>query len=424
MGRVRERGYSLDDRLAEVNSPDRPLGSGLGRAEGDRALPAELLLARATEAAAAVPAKYLRDRRAKYGLLRFPLAPSAAVDLGPWRAIDWPAAELAAAEAHFASLRQYEIEPFQGFWLRSAAVIGPHLSVARGNTILAESTRGLSILLKSNWFQPGSSHDHLALPAQATIGHRPGLSVAIGTRASGQFFHWMVEMLPRLILGAALARKQGGTLLMLPITAAYQWETLAVIAPGTRVAFAEADITHCDEVIFPEQVIRSGIGIRPISPLIGLGFDRLLKGFAVPTKPPQRRLYISRADAGRRHVLNEAELEPVLRRHGFEIVTLGRLRVSQQAALFHEAEIVIGLHGAGLTNAGFCQPGTPLVEIMPVGLHLASPYWLLAGLRGLPYINLAGRDAEGGQPSMNGDYIVSPAGLEAAILAADALRRG
>ncbi len=37
--------------------------------------------------------------------------------------------------------------------------------------------------------------------------HRPGLSVVIGTRASGQFFHRMVENLP--------------------ITAACRWETLA-----------------------------------------------------------------------------------------------------------------------------------------------------------------------------------------------------
>lgn len=376
------------------------------------------------EAALAVPAERLGVWRRKRNRLRFMLTPTASVDLGPWRGFDWPMEQVAAAEAHFAALRHYETEPFQGFFQRSALVLGPHLAVAAGHTVIAESTRGLGIVMKSKWFRPGSRHGRLALPPQTSVAHRPGLSVVVGTRASGQFFHWMVEMLPRLILGAALAREHGGTLLMRPITAAYQWETLAVIAPGTRVAFAEAEVMRCDEVIVPDHMIQQGAGLRPISPLIGLGFNWLLEGFAVPTTPPRRRLYISRADAARRHVLNEAELEPVLRRHGFEIVTLSGLRVAQQAALFREAEIVIGLHGAGLTNAGFCQPGTPLVEILPVGSHFVSPYWLLAGLRGLPYLNLAGRDAKGGQPDINGDYMVSPAGLEAAILAAEALRRG
>jgi len=361
--------------------------------------------------------------RSKRKRLRFPLAPAHQVDLGPWQAFGWAVEDLPAARAHFASLQRYEAGPFHAYFQRFVGVMGPHLAVAFGKTVIAESTRGFGILTKSGWFARGGRNHRVTFPEGATTQHRAGLTIVVGTRASGQYFHWMVEMLPRLVMGAALAREHQGTLLLRPIHAGYQWETLAAIAPGTRVAFAEADITTCDEVMFPDHVIQPGQTIRVMSPLIGLGFDALLASFATPSSPPTRRLYISRRDAARRHVTNETDLEPILRRHGFEIVTLSGLKAVAQAALFRQASIVIGLHGAGLTNTGFCQPGTPVVEILPIATRFLSPYYSLAGLRDLPYLCLAGHDGRGGPPAINGDYVVEPAALEEAILAAEGLRR-
>jgi len=94
-----------------------------------------------------------------------------------------------------------------------------------------------------------------------------------------------------------------------------------------------------------------------------------------------------------------------------------------QAALFRQASIVIGLHGAGLTNTGFCQPSTSVVEILPIATHFLSPYYSLAGLRDLAYLCLVGHDGRGGPSAINGDYVAEPAALEEAILAAEGLRR-
>ncbi|MBD1921548.1 glycosyltransferase family 61 protein [Microcoleus sp. FACHB-831] len=50
-----------------------------------------------------------------------------------------------------------------------------------------------------------------------------------------------------------------------------------------------------------------------------------------------------------------------LKKFGFEQVTLESLSVSDQAALFSSAQVVIAPHGAGLSNVVFCNRGTKVI---------------------------------------------------------------
>jgi len=90
-----------------------------------------------------------------------------------------------------------------------------------------------------------------------------------------------------------------------------------------------------------------------------------LRHYGITAPPPGggRRIYISRADAAIRRVTNEAEIAELLRGHGFEVVTPGRLSFPAQAAAFHSADIVVSPHGAGLANLMFCRPNTRVLEI-------------------------------------------------------------
>jgi capsular polysaccharide biosynthesis protein len=63
-----------------------------------------------------------------------------------------------------------------------------------------------------------------------------------------------------------------------------------------------------------------------------------------------RRIYISRGDAERRRVANEAELVTALESRGFTSVQLAKLPAQEQIGLFRGAEIVVGPHGMGLTQ--------------------------------------------------------------------------
>jgi capsular polysaccharide biosynthesis protein len=54
-----------------------------------------------------------------------------------------------------------------------------------------------------------------------------------------------------------------------------------------------------------------------------------------------------------------------MRDRGFEIVVPGALTLTEQIRVFREASLVVGPHGAGLTNIVFCEPGTIVYELVP-----------------------------------------------------------
>jgi hypothetical protein len=79
-----------------------------------------------------------------------------------------------------------------------------------------------------------------------------------------------------------------------------------------------------------------------------------------------RRIYIARGDAARsRKVSNEAEVIDVLQRQGFEILYLTKVSVIDQVKIFNEAELIVAVHGGGLSNLVYCEPGTTLLELFP-----------------------------------------------------------
>lgn len=80
----------------------------------------------------------------------------------------------------------------------------------------------------------------------------------------------------------------------------------------------------------------------------------------------KRKIYVARFDAeNARPLVNEQQLVDSLRRQGYEIVTPGKLSYEKQVNLFSQASVVVGAHGAGLTNIVFCRPGALVIEIFP-----------------------------------------------------------
>jgi capsular polysaccharide biosynthesis protein len=82
-----------------------------------------------------------------------------------------------------------------------------------------------------------------------------------------------------------------------------------------------------------------------------------------PDAPCNRRLYISRASASFRRLLNEEEVFALLDEHGFEMVHCEALTVRQQRQLFSEAEMVVAPHGAALGNLVYCGACASVLEL-------------------------------------------------------------
>lgn len=109
-----------------------------------------------------------------------------------------------------------------------------------------------------------------------------------------------------------------------------------------------------------------------------------------PPGPGRRKLFISRRGARSRRCLNEAALIARLAPLGFEPLCLETLPVREQLEAFAAAAVVVGVHGAGLTNLVACRPGATVLELLP-GDGPFNHYFLMASVLGLRHGHLIGR---------------------------------
>jgi len=76
-----------------------------------------------------------------------------------------------------------------------------------------------------------------------------------------------------------------------------------------------------------------------------------------------KRIVVSRGSSTTRRWLNENECISSLDSHGFKLIDPSKLSLAQQVDAFSNADIILGPHGAGLTNIMFCNPGTKVIEV-------------------------------------------------------------
>jgi capsular polysaccharide biosynthesis protein len=93
-------------------------------------------------------------------------------------------------------------------------------------------------------------------------------------------------------------------------------------------------------------------------------------------------VYVSRSGAVERRVLNEEDVMDVLADYGFKRYCLENRSLSENVRLFNQADIVLGPHGAGLTDIIFAEDCI-LVELF--GDKIKQPYELLSDTLGVEY---------------------------------------
>jgi len=200
------------------------------------------------------------------------------------------------------------------------------------------------------------------------------------------YYHWMVEMIPA-IAGYQLCPEFSEGVLLL--TAAQSIDDVMCQSielatnglPRARVYAAERTPLALNHLIFS-----SFIHPQPHwSRFAGYVYDKMRRQVC-PQKPqPFRCIYVSRPVALRSPLANEDKLVALLLRFGIEAIDPGTLPLTEQIKIFHEAKLIIGTHGAGLTNVIFSQPGALLYELFPSVALSNVCYNRLAQGRGVHY---------------------------------------
>jgi hypothetical protein len=170
---------------------------------------------------------------------------------------------------------------------------------------------------------------------------------------SGGWFHWVLDLLPR---AALLPLDEGDDQVLVParLTAAQNESLDRAGVPAERRREHSGEQVVAEELVFPS--------ISPTGNPPRWALRWLRERLAPSPRRHDRRVYVSRADADTRRVINEPELEGLLRERGFETLIAGELSLEEQLRAFAEAEIVLGPHGAGLANL-FAATDATVIEL-------------------------------------------------------------
>ncbi len=248
---------------------------------------------------------------------------------------------------------------------------------------VATSSGKLISDLSGAWKIPPERHpilDRKEFPPLHFVDQKVAMLCTVG--ASNNYYHWMIDLLPRI----DLIRKSGlqpDTYYLPRPRFSYQNETLQKLGIEEKRCIYSDDFPY----IKAKELIVPSIAAPPFKvPIPHWAIDFLRNEFLPgDILEPTELLYISREKATTRRVVNEAEIMKFLASKGFKKVVLENVTVAEQAKLFASARTIISVHGAALINLVFCSKATKVIEIFHPDFILHC-YFSLCNQMALPYV--------------------------------------
>ena len=99
-----------------------------------------------------------------------------------------------------------------------------------------------------------------------------------------------------------------------------------------------------------------------------------------------KRVYISRKNAPIRKLKNEDAIIPILKKHGFTIVDFDILNIEEQLSYILNCEILVGMHGSGLSHMLWMKQKSKVLEIRTRNNSNDNCYFTLASDLGHDYL--------------------------------------
>jgi hypothetical protein len=175
------------------------------------------------------------------------------------------------------------------------------------------------------------------------------------------YYHWMFDVLPYAIV--ANNSIQNLTMIANVKMSKFQCESFH---ENIRIIKSKEVWINLKNVVLPRRRHETG---NPTVEIINVLRQYFFKLFEFEkSNNLGKRIYISRKNATRSPE-NEEEIEKTLTKLGFQILNCEEMSLFAQYDAFRQAEIVIGPHGAGLSNLMFCEADVKVIELIPRDFH-------------------------------------------------------
>lgn len=199
---------------------------------------------------------------------------------------------------------------------------------------------------------------------------------------ANNYYHWLVDTLPRLVL---VKDELATGVLLLPehFTAPFIIETLRVLGAKNILRIKEQTRYKAAQLLVPLRLAPVA-HYRP--PAMQELAAYLRHQFAQPTGVQfGDKIYISRAKATRRKIINEEEVIALFRRKGFAVICFEDYTFQEQVSIAAHAQYLVSIHGAGLTNMLFMPKNSSVLELQMKDDGTNCYYYTLADALGLRY---------------------------------------
>ena len=283
--------------------------------------------------------------------------------------------------------------------LRDGRVVSPPVAVInRHNDIFGD--------ISIDWRHPRTNHKYRGWKFVRPPLHLSGKSLCLASTGAETFFHLLFDSLGRLwIAEKAGFRIQEFDHLIVQQDTPLLRRFLEIFGAGSSRLVDLSKVRHvrCENLFIASY--QSAMGHYHPGFLDWLR-SRTQNRSRSEAGSSEKILFLSRAQAGSRRLLNEEDIERAFPLKSIHRVSLEKYTLEEQFDLFHQAAAVVAPHGGGLSHLAWARPGLPVLELFPKGFFNAC-YWDLSSAVDGRYGAIEGVSFGTGAPA-NRDFTISP----------------
>ncbi len=222
------------------------------------------------------------------------------------------------------------------------------------------------------------------------------LSLVQGTSAINNYGHWMLDIIPKMILTEKHKDLKSFDAIYLPnIKKQFQIDSLKYFDIDFSKVIDGSVIRHihANQITIPEHPYwrLNEFQLDTVSNIDSDIVNKIRSKFLNKSSNnnKKRKLFIDRSDSIFLHsqIENYNQISSLLKKYNFEKIKLTNLTFEEQITYFNEAEIIVGAHGAGLCNLIFCSPKTRIIELTSHN-YKCDVFRNISSINNLNYFNL------------------------------------